>query len=192
MTSNDKKQPINLVDALSAQRTAFKAFITSRVGSASDAEDILQINLAKAVQRSLEIHDGQKIVTWFYQILRHAIIDHYRTQGAVRRRDAAVKTLVTSLEQDTTIPSSWEPQLCVCLGGIITSLPTPNSELVQRVDLEGESVQVVAEQLGLTANHASVILHRTRKTLRTKLENFCGLCATEEACRDCDCDDRNS
>jgi len=164
----------------------------ARVGSSEDAEDILQNSLAKAVQRASEIRDGQKIVPWFYQILRYAIIDHYRSQGAVRRRDAAVHTLTKSLGEDSTIPPAWAPQLCACLGGMIETLASPNSELVRRVDLEGESVQAAADQLGLTANHASVILHRTRKTLRTKLEDFCGPCATEETCLDCDCAEHRS
>lgn len=172
---------------LHEHRDAFRAFLTARVGSSEDAEDILQNSLAKAVQRSAQIHDDQKIVPWFYQILRHAIIDHYRSRGALKRRNDAVRTLVAALEEDATVPPSWEPQLCACLGGIIELLPSPNSDLVRRVNLEGESVQAVADQLGLTANHANVILHRSRKTLRTKLENICGYCATEEACLDCDC-----
>jgi hypothetical protein len=35
----------------------------------------------------------------------------------------------------------------------------------------------VAVALGLTANNASVALHRARAELRTKLMDFCGDCA---------------
>ena len=181
----------NLTDSLHAQRGVFKAFLTSRVGSADDAEDILQNSLIKAVQHASEIHDERKSISWFYQILRHAVIDHYRSQGARQRRDQAFRTLVTRLEKNVTIPAGWEPQLCSCLGGVIGTLKPPHAELLRQVDLEGQSVQVVAEQLGLSANHASVILHRARKNLRTQLETFCEEC-TERASRNCDCAERDS
>ena len=72
---------------LNAQRSAFKAFLTARVGSAAEAEDILQNGLLKAVQRAGELQDDAKLTAWFYQLLRNAIVDHYRTKGARRRRD---------------------------------------------------------------------------------------------------------
>ena len=181
----------NLTESLHAQRGTFKAFLTERVGSASDAEDILQISLLKAVQHADELQDERKTVPWFYQILRHAVIDHYRSQGAQKRRDEALSTLVSRLEKDTTIPPSWEPQLCSCLGGVIDTLNPQHAKLLRQVDLEGQSVQVAAEQLGLNSNHASVILHRARKALRSRLEIFCGDCA-EAGCLDCHCENKSS
>lgn len=188
MTSNDKILTVGLVDALSAQRSAFKAFITSRVGSAADAEDILQNSLAKAVRSADTLHDPGKARAWFYQLLRNAIIDHHRSHSAMSRRDDSLGELMIALQETTTPPAAWEPQLCACLDGVIDTLNSPHAELLRRVDLNGESVQVAAGALDLTPNHASVILHRARKSLRSRLETFCGDCA-DSACLDCDCAD---
>lgn len=171
---------------LNDQRAAFKAFLIARVGSAAEAEDILQNGLLKAVQRAGELQDKAKLSAWFYQLLRHAVVDHYRTRAAGRRRDDALGTLVASLGEDVASPPEWEAQICSCLGSVVDTLKLQHAALLHRVDLDGESVQDAARALKLTPNNASVILHRARKELRTRLEAFCGACA-EGACLDCNC-----
>lgn len=178
--------PAALVAALSAQRGAFKAFLAARVGNEADAEDILQNGLVKALQHAGELRDDGKLTAWFYQLLRHAITDHYRARGAVARRDDALSTLVTALEQDVTTARAFEAKLCTCLGGVVDTLKPAHAELLRRVDLNGEAVQDAARALGVSANHTSVTLHRARRELRKQLEQFCGACA-DGACLDCDC-----
>lgn len=176
-----------LAREFNAQRNAFKAFLTARVGSAAEAEDILQNGLLKAVQRAGELQDDAKLTAWFYQLLRHAIVDHYRSRGARTRRDDALGQLVASLGEDVSpAPKAWEAQLCRCLGSVVDTLKPQHAELLRRVDLNGELVQAAAQALKLTANNASVTLHRARRELRAKLEIFCGACATG-ACLDCNC-----
>ena len=76
-----------LARALNAQRNAFKAFLTARVGSATEAEDILQNGLLKAVQRVGELQDDARLTAWFYRLRRNALGDHYRTRGASRLKN---------------------------------------------------------------------------------------------------------
>lgn len=180
---------IRLARALNVQRNAFKAFLTARVGSEAEAEaeDILQNGLLKAVQRAGELHDEARLSAWFYRLLRRAIVDHYRSCAARRRRDDALGTLVASLGEDVApAPKSWDAQLCRCLGSVVDTLKPQQAELLRRVDLNGESVQAAAKALGLSPNTTSVTLHRARRELRTRLEAFCGACA-EGACLDCHC-----
>lgn len=180
------KDATQLARALNAHRSAFKAFLAARVGSEAEAEDILQDGLAKAVRRAGDLRDGEKAVAWFYQLLRHAIVDHYRTKGAARRRDDALGTTLATLEADIAAPAVWEKQLCTCLEGVVDTLKPAQTALLRRVDLGGESVQDAARTLGISANNASVTLHRARQELRSRLEAVCGDCA-DGACLDCDC-----
>jgi len=191
MTSKDKTLPAGPVAALNAQRTAFKAFVASRVGPIADAEDILQNSLAKAVRSADTLHDPGKARAWFYQLLRNAIIDHHRSRSAMARRDDSLGELMIALQETSAPPAAWEPQLCACLDGVVDTLKPQSAELLRRVDLNEESVQDAAHALRLTPNHASVILHRARKDLRARLETFCGDCATA-ACLDCDCAERDA
>lgn len=50
----------------------------------------------------------------------------------------------------------------------------------------GDAVGEVANEPGLTANNATVRLHRARRALRQRIETVCGTC-TEHACLDCTC-----
>lgn len=176
-----------LARELNAQRNAFKAFLVKRVGSEAEAEDILQNGLLKAVQRAGELREDAKLTGWFYQLLRNAIVDHHRARGSRRRREDALGALVASLGEDVASPPrDWEAQICGCLASVVDTLKPQHAQLLRRVALESESVQDAARALKLTANNASVTLHRARKELRTRLEAFCGACA-EGACLDCNC-----
>lgn len=176
-----------LAAELNKHRNAFKAFLAARVGSAVEAEDILQNGLLKALQRAGELQDDAKLTAWFYQLLRNAVVDHYRARSSARRRHDALGEMVQTLGDDIAeAPKGWEPQLCGCLGGVVDTLKPQHAELLRRVDLNGESVQAVAKALKMTPNSASVALHRARKDLRTRLETFCGDCA-KDSCLDCDC-----
>lgn len=178
--------PPQLARELFAHRRAFQAFLAARVGSEAEAEDILQQSLAKALRHAPALRDEERLVAWFYQTLRHALIDHYRSRAADRRRHAALGTLVAALGDDHAPAPGVERQLCACLAGVLATLKPAPAALLRRVDLEGGAVQEVARELGLTPNAASVTLHRARKELRARLQAVCGPCA-DGACLDCDC-----
>jgi RNA polymerase sigma-70 factor (ECF subfamily) len=180
-----------LATQLNAHRSAFKAFLAARVGSEAEADDILQNGLLKALQRAGELQDDAKLTAWFYQLLRNAVVDHYRARGSIRRRHEALGETLAALGEDiAAAPKGWEPQLCACLGGVVDTLKPQHAELLRRVDLNGESVQDAARAMKMTANNASVTLHRARKDLRARLETFCGDCS-DAACLDCDCAERD-
>lgn len=171
------------VAALLDHRRAFRAFIVSRVGSEADADDLLQQGLIKALAHAGDLREDEKSVAWFYQILRHTIVDFARSRSARRRRDEIWTTDPSLL--NATDPEA-ERHICHCFAGLLPTMKPAHAELLRRVELEGESVSSAARDLGLTANHASVALHRARQELRKKLVAFCGDCARGN-CRDCDC-----
>ena len=174
----------DVASALLAHRRAFKAFLVSRVGNEADADDLLQHGLLKALQRADELRDHTKLTAWFYQILRNVIVDHARSRGAARQRDDAWVADTTAL---ATTDHEAHRQLCGCFESLIPSLKPNQAALLRLVELEGQSVSAAAITLGLSANNASVTLHRARAELRVKLVDFCGSCASG-ACLDCDCD----
>jgi RNA polymerase sigma-70 factor (ECF subfamily) len=76
--------------------------------------------------------------------------------------------------------------LCRCFEPLLSTLPSTQAGLLRLVELEGRPVADAARVLGISANNASVSLHRARAALRAKVEETCGACA-EAACLDCDC-----
>jgi RNA polymerase sigma-70 factor (ECF subfamily) len=175
-----------LARELNSRREAFRAFLVARVGSAADAEDILQNGLLKAVRSGSWPRDDTRLAAWFYQLLRNAIVDHHRARAARHRREDALGRLADRLGENVTPPRTWETQICGCLDGVIATLRPAHAELLRRVDLDGQPVRDAARALGLTPNNASVALHRARRELRVRLLAFCGACAAG-ACLNCDC-----
>lgn len=173
----------DVLSALLAHRRAFKAFLVARVGNEADADDLLQNGLIKALQHADDLKSDERSVAWFYQILRNVIIDQARSREATRRREDAWTTTAVTLAND----ADAERVLCGCFAQLLPSLKPTHAELLRRVDLEGQPVSAAAIALGMTANNASVTLHRARAELRKKLQEFCGSCANG-ACLDCDCD----
>ncbi len=167
-----------VTDALLAHRNVFKAFLASRVGNEADAEDLLQNGLVKAMERSGEIKDGEKAVAWFYQVLRNVLIDHARSRSAAAKRDDAWASETATLADD----HEAQRHICACFEKMLPGMKPTQAELIRRVELQGEPVAQVALALGMTANNASVTLHRARADLRAKLLDFCGDCACLDDC----------
>ena len=145
------------------------------------AEEILQSALLRALEKGDHVVGEEGAVTWFYRVLRNAIVDHHRHQAAEARALAEV---------EETAPSNLEPELkgmvCDCVAELIPTLKPEYASIVRAVDLEGRSPTEVARELGITANSATVRLHRARQALRRQLERSCGACATH-SCLDCSC-----
>jgi RNA polymerase sigma-70 factor (ECF subfamily) len=175
-------RPNDAVDTLMAQRSRFRAFVVSRLGNEADADDVLQNGLVRALERVGDVRDDQKLTTWFYQLLRNAMIDHLRGRTAGAQREES-----WMLQESVSADSEGQRAVCACYEALLPKLKARDGELLRRVELNNEPVAAVAADLGMTANNASVILHRARKELRRLLEQFCGNCATG-ACLDCDCE----
>ena len=172
------------LEQLSGLRGEFIGFLTQQLhGNRADAEDVLQHGWIKALHAAPSLRDDDRLIPWFYQVLRHSLVDHVRARQTTTARDAR---WADEIQPTASLPADTEKQLCQCLASIAASLPPRPRALIQRVDLGGEPVFQVATALGITPNAASVALHRARAQLREKLEAFCGECAAS-ACLDCDC-----
>ena len=168
-------------ELLAEHHGRFLAFLRGRVKSDAVAEDILQDAYAKSLERIDDVRDEESVVAWFYSILRNAVIDHYRKAGVARRAN-------TELEREGE--PSFEPELreniCSCVSAVIPTLKPEYAEIVGEVELRERSISDVASEKGLTANNATVRLHRARAALRRRLVEVCGTCSTH-GCLDCTC-----
>lgn len=159
----------------------FLNFLRSRVEDQASAEDILQSAYIKAIEHGTEIRENESTVAWFYRILRNAVTDHHRR---VEARTKAHNTF------SADAPTSYEPELaqiaCACIGDVIEQLKSDYRVVIERVDLGGEKVETFARSIEITADNASVRLHRARKAVVKELTKVCGACA-EHKCLDCTC-----
>lgn len=176
-----------LMQRLLAEQSAFRAFLRKRLSDDALVEDLLQQSLVKAVERGHELNNYGSAVSWFYRMLRNAVVDYYRSHAADRRKvDGLLDELITSGEDRMPGLDEVRPTLCACLAPLVNQLRPAYADLIRRVDLEGESLAAVAKDLNVTSNNLTVRLHRARQALRATLEKTCGIC-TKHGCLNCTC-----
>ena len=167
------------LDQLAASRERFLAFVRTRVSNDDVAEDIVQISLTKAIERFGSLEDEERLVPWFYAILRNTIADTYRRSRQFRETE-----LVAGF--DIAEEKEVERQLCECFEELLPVLKAEYAELIESIDLRSEDPGHIAQRLGITPNNLKVRHHRARQALKRGLEETCRVCA-QHHCMDCTC-----
>lgn len=171
----------DLATILLKNLSVFQAFARNRLGDEQLAADAVQDSLLKAIKSQSDPADKENIMAWFYRILRNVITDLHRRQAT---RDRAISSY--SMESETT-SDGLKSFVCQCLHALIPAMEPAYAELIRRHDLDGETQEEIANDLGITRNNLKVRLHRARQQLRSLLEKSCTVCASH-GCLDCDCD----
>lgn len=167
---------------LVANHRAFLRYLERRLGSRATAEDLLQDAFVRNLDR-LDALPEEKLVPWFYRVLRNALIDH------VRRRDVADRALAafaTEAEARGAVPDDLRGEICACVGRLARTLKPEYANALQAIDIEDVPVKKFAEDNGLSAANAGVRVFRARQALRRRVTASCGTCA-EHGCLDCSC-----
>ncbi|WP_043404325.1 RNA polymerase sigma factor [Archangium violaceum] len=171
-----------VVESLVGNHRRFLSFLERRVGSRAQAEELLQSAYVRTLEKGGELEEGEGAVAWFYRLLRNALVDHYRRQGAEGRALEREARAASELGPDPELTQT----VCACIHDLLPALKPEYAEMVRQVDLEGRGVPEVAREAGITANNAGVRLHRARQALKKQLERSCGTCAAH-GCLDCTC-----
>jgi RNA polymerase sigma-70 factor (ECF subfamily) len=164
-------------------KAQFLAFLARHLGNRAEAEDLLQTAYLKALTANETVRDDEKVLAWFYRVLRNVLIDAQRRRAAMARLEARL------IREAPGAPGPDEAlfhAVCQCVRDIAHALKPEYRAILQRVALEEASLSEGAAALGMTPNHAAVRLHRARQALRTALLHMCGTCA-EHGCLDCTC-----
>jgi RNA polymerase sigma factor (sigma-70 family) len=168
------------VNVLLARRDEFLGFLARRVPDRALAEDLLQSALATAVTQVQTVEDPEKLVPWFYRVLRNAVIDEARRRGTQERAAEAY-----ALE-----PAEAAPNLntCPCVMHAKARLKPSYVAALDGVVVGEQSLARFAEAEGISTINAGVRAHRAREALREEVERTCGTCAQGGGCFDCRCE----
>lgn len=154
-------------------RRRLLAFVRRRVPASSDAEDIVQDILAKAVPALDRLRRSERLDAWLYRIARNAIADHYRLQG---RQPPRADTL-PEVPDDRPIDAPAGPprDLADCLEPMLAAIPARYRDAVILADRDALGMATVAERLGLSVSGAKSRVQRGRLLLRGAFEHCCRL-----------------
>lgn len=144
-------------------------FLLKRCGHKETAEDLVSHTFMRLLESlpTLEWKNAP-LSAWLYQVASNALIDHYRK--ASTRRD-------TDLDTDEWDPPgaddpAWNVELKLegeALRLAMQDLAPRDQQVLDLRFFAGLETVEVAEQLGLTANHAAVLVYRAVGRLRQKL-----------------------
>ena len=151
--------------------------------SPEDAEELLQDAFVKSLERNGDVRDKEKIVAWFYRVLRNSVVDYYRKAG---RNPKEVSGIVADFEQFATAVPERQNEICRCLNPLLENMKPEYRDALTTIDLEGGSIRDLANRAGITEGNAAARVRRARGAMRKQVRMTCGACA-EHQCIDCDC-----
>lgn len=172
-----------VVERIASERTRFLHFLHGRTGSYDEAEEVLQAALARSLESAHALRDHERVVPWFYRLLRNALVDRARSRAAEARAMERLGGLAS--EAAPSEADELRELVCGCVTRLLDTMPEAAGTLLRRVELGDESIADVARAEGSTANAVGVRLFRARKALRARLQACCGECG-DPTCHDCD------
>jgi len=147
-------------------------FIQQRVKNPADADDILQEVFLRIHYRLSTVRDRDRLVSWMFQIARHAVIDHYRA-SAKRWEVTTEQELELAANPDEEDSATLNQKLATCLQPMLQALPSTYQEALRLVELEGMTQKAAAERLGLSLSGAKSRVQRGRQQLKAMLLQCC-------------------
>jgi RNA polymerase sigma-70 factor (ECF subfamily) len=195
----DDKQLIRRL--LAGDERAFEAFFDAyfaRVyrfalprlnGDVEAAQEVVLSALTKAMRNLPDFRGDSALFTWICQICRHEVVDHIRA----RRRSRHVVLIDDQPELRQAIESIEAPEeydLVKNYGQaetgrlvrvVLDRLPNTYGDALEWKYIEGESVEVIGERLGIGTIAAQSLLARARIAFREALEKVFGAEAADIA-----------
>ena len=152
------------------------AFARTRLGSDSEAEDILQVAFLRAHNQLESGMAPTNTRAWLYQIVRNLVIDTYRRNA--RRRDTTESEGVLDLElvedkSSFNVDEDTRAIVARALPRFIEKLRDPYREALQLTEIEGLTQAEAAARAGLSLSGMKSRVQRARKQLLESLHQCC-------------------
>ncbi|HXH43413.1 MAG TPA: sigma-70 family RNA polymerase sigma factor [Bradyrhizobium sp.] len=160
-------------------------YLQKRFSSPSDAEEVLQAFVLRALERSSDIRDADSVRGWLSKVLATTVADFHRQASKNKTREVPLPAELSdrvAVDQDAELESA----ICECLYAHLPLLKMEHAEVIRRIDLAGEPRETVAAELGVTVNNLTVRLFRARQALKDRLEDKCVICR-EDSFLECRC-----
>jgi len=147
--------------------TQLHRFILNRVNNTSIADDILQDVFLKIHSRINTLKAQTKLKSWIYQITRHAIIDHYRTQ----KKWEPLSDKLVAPEREPSERAREEIENCLL--SLLQNLPDNYRQALIWSEIDGLKQIEVADKLGLSWSGAKSRIQRGRAMIKERLLKCC-------------------
>ena len=158
-------------------------FALARIGNDPDtARDIVQQTFCNAIGRLDSYRGEAALYTWFCQICRNVLTDHFRSRGRAERvtlledqpNAREILEALTAPASDEPETGVWREQLHRMVEATLDSLPGHYGEALEWKYIDGLSVNEIAARLGLGQKAAESLLTRAREAFRDAIVELFG------------------
>lgn len=150
--------------------TPLQQYVMRRVHNASDADDLVQLILERAMSKAPQAQIDS-VAQWLFGIARNAIADHYRIQA--RLLDRAAEDLEASPAIGET--EADRADVIACMEPLLNALPEAEAQLLRWADMQGRSMQSIADELGVSLTAAKSRVQRARKEFIGVTRHCCAI-----------------
>lgn len=154
--------------AFAALRGSLRNYLRRRVSDPNLVEDLIQDVFVKASAAISANRAPNNLTGWLYAAARTTLVDHYRSA----RPDA--------MELDENLPDRQyaddellHQELAMCLRPLARQLPAIYRDTLLATEFDGNSMQTVADEQGLSLSAIKSRASRARFMLKAKLLDCC-------------------
>ncbi len=150
-------------------------------GDADTARDIVQQTFCNAIERLDGYRGEAALYTWFCQICRNVLADHFRRKGPGSQRIVlledqpnarAILDGLAAPAADEPETGAWRLQVRRLVEATLDALPGNYGDVLEWKYLDGEPVAVIAQRLGIGPKAAESQLQRAREAFRVAMEDL--------------------
>jgi RNA polymerase sigma-70 factor (ECF subfamily) len=146
-------------------------FVASRVRSASDVDDLVQLILERAMSKAPEA-EIDNAAGWLFGVARNAIADHFRAQA---RSLISAADDMEAVDHPLGVSDEERAMVIACMEPLLNTLPSGVAQLLRWADMEGRPLQSIADELGITLTAAKSRVQRARKDFVKATSECCAI-----------------
>ncbi len=156
-------------------------FVTRKGFNLTEAEDLFQQSILKALTTEAKLRSSEKMQTWFLNILRNTLTDHVRSRNLHRRKENTYQ-----MEKELFLEQDIEESFCPCVNHFMDEISHTDRELLHEHFLNGKTFTFLAKELGVSQATLRVKSLRAKEKLKEMFKAGCKVQKFEDFA-DCGC-----
>ncbi len=165
---------IDWTQQLSTHARWLRNVVRCRLGSDSDADDVLQEVALAVLPHPNAPTEPDKVAPWLYRLTLRKVINTRRSLGRKRRFLTKLQTEQTGVGREHNDPAAWvlNEESCRLVSEAMQRLPEECREILTLKYTENWTYRQLATHLGVTEKTIEYRLLRARKLLASLLNEF--------------------
>lgn len=153
-------------DLLQETSRFLRPYLTKRLSTAGDVEDLLQ-EILISIHKARHTYDGKRpYKPWVFAIAHFRLQDYLRTYYADQLRSASQLSAVENILPEPVTNSDFSYE---SISDAVNQLPDKQAAILQMMHQEGFTAKEVAKKTGMKESAVKVAAYRAYKILREKL-----------------------